>query len=78
MNAAAVDYLFVTDGSGEVLGVLKKGDVMDRVMISYSLREKNAINEISNALIGVLEHRDKHVSSSKTETVKRTKRIVSH
>ena len=78
MNAAVVDYLFVTDGSGEIQGILRKGDVMDKVMFSHSLEEKGGINEISNALIGVLEHRDKHNNSSKTETVKRTKRIVSH
>ena len=77
MNAAGVESLFVTDDSGEVLGMLRKGDIVDRVMISH-FGEKNGINEISNALIGVLEHRDKHLSSAKTETVKRTKRIVSH
>ena len=77
MNKAGVDCLFVTDQDGEVLGIVRKGDIVDKVMISH-FADKGGINEISNALIGVLEHRDKHCSSSKTETVKRTKRIVSH
>jgi hypothetical protein len=71
--------LFVANDNGEVIGVIRKSDVMDKVLLSHNLGEKNGINEISNALISVLEHREKHhQSSSKTEVVKRTKRIVSH
>jgi metal transporter CNNM len=79
MTSAVVEMLFVANDNGEVIGVIRKSDVMDKVLLSHNLGEKNGINEISNALISVLEHREKHhQSSSKTEVVKRTKRIVSH
>lgn len=77
MNSSMNDLYFVNDENGFVSGVVRKEDIMVKILDSKKSSKKSNIYEISNALIGVLETRDKLNIATRTETVNRTKRVFS-
>ena len=77
MNSSNNEVFFVTGENDEITGMILKEDIMKKIFNSEKIDQKSNIHEISNALIGVLETRDKPNITSKTETIHRTKRVLS-
>lgn len=77
MNSSKNEVYFVTGENDEITGIVLKEGIIKKILNSEKINQKSNIHEISNALIGVLETRDKPNIISKTETITRTKRVAS-
>lgn len=67
---------YVQDMDGNTAGVIRKQDILNRILASTSVHEREGISEISSALIQVLENKERRGSGKKAEMIQRKKEFI--
>ena len=77
LEAYNSEIIYISNANNEIIGIIKKQDILNRILMSTQINERSRISDISLALIKVLENREKR-NSYKTEIlIKERDRVLS-